>query len=408
MARFRYRGRTERGEPIEGYLEAGTSDAVADQLLDGGVTPVDIVEAPASRDWGSDLKRALSERRPSLVDLQLLCRQMYSLMHAGVPIARAMRGLAETTRNPVLARALADVLENLESGRELAASLRRHADVFPSLLVSIVQVGEASGRLSEAFLHISRHLEREIEARERVRAALRYPTIVLAAVAVAIAVINVVVIPAFARVFAGFDARLPLPTRILIGVSDFTMTYWPVLLAASIAAALAVRAYLRSERGRYRWDRLKLRLPIAGGIVHRATLARYARAFAMAMRSGVPMVQTMTVVSRAVDNEFVADRLLIMRNAVERGESLTRSAATTGLFTPLVLQMMAVGEETGQIDDLLDEVGAFYEREVDHDLKTLSQSIEPILITAVGVMVLILALGVFLPMWDLAQAARGG
>ena len=178
-------------------------------------------------------------------------------------------------------------------------------------------------------------------------------------------------------------------------------------MAIAIAAGIAwFRHYVGTEQGRYNWDHMKLRIPVVGGILHRATLARFSRAFSMALSSGVPLIQAMTVVAHSVDNEYLGDRILAMRNVIERGESLTRTATLAGMFTPLALQMMAVGEETGQVDELLSEVADYYEREVDYDVRNLSASIEPLMIIAIGVMVLILALGVFLPMWDLTRVIK--
>jgi len=406
MARFRYTGRTQRGEPIEGLLEGASADAVASQLINSGVTPIDIASAPGKPRSTGFLERLTQHKRASLSDLVLFARQMHALSKAGVPIMRAINGLAESSRSPHLAAVLKDVAAGLESGRELATTLARHGNIFPPIVVSLVRVGEQSGRLEEAFLQIGQYLELEQQTRNRVKAALRYPTIVLIAIGVAMAVINLFVIPAFAQVFASFQADLPWATRLLMGLSEFTVAYWSHLGLALIGALFGVRAWVRTEAGRFRWDKWKLHLPLVGGLILRATLGRFARSFAMVFRSGVPLIQALTVVSRAVDNEYVADRILIMRNGIERGESLTRTATTTNLFTPLVLQMLAVGEETGAVDDMLEEVADFYDREVEYDLRTLSDAIEPVMIVAIGAMVLILALGVFLPMWDLAGAAR--
>jgi len=406
LPRFRYRARSAHGDALEGFLEAPSAEAAAAQLMNTGAVPVEIVEAPQRQGPLAALSERLGTRRPDLVDLVMFTRQMYTLTRAGVPIIRAIRGLAESTRNPTMATALDDIADTLESGRDLATALGRHPDIFPPLYVSIVHVGENTGRLEEAFEQLARHLELEKETRDRIKQALRYPTFVIVAMAVALGIVNLFVIPAFARVYASFRLELPLATRILIAVSDFTVQAWPWLLAGLVAAVVAVRLWLQSEAGRRQWDRWKLKLPVVGDIVLRATLARIARAFAMVQRSGVPIIQGITLVARGAGNAFVAERVLMMRNAIERGESLLRAASATGLFTPLVLQMIAVGEETGAVDELLDEVGGFYEREVDYDLRNLSQTIEPILIVMMGVLVLVLALGVFLPMWDLVQIAR--
>jgi len=407
MQTFHYKGRTQRGDAIEGNIEANSSGAVASQLINNGVTPIDIVEAKVRQDTWGDLKRQLGGGQPGLDDVILFSRQMYTLMKAGVPIVRSINGLATSVRNPIMAETLNTIVEGLESGRELSSTFAQHPKIFSSLFVSMIQVGENTGRLDEAFLQVSQHLELEKETRDRIKAALRYPSFVLMAITAAMFIINIFVIPAFASVFASFKAELPLPTRVLIATSDFTIAYWPYLLAAIVGGIFAFRYYIKTDNGRYVWDRTKLRIPVVGSIIMRSLLARFSRSFAMATRAGVPLVQALTVVARAVDNEFVGDRIRQMRTGVERGDTLTRTAAATDMFTPLVLQMLAVGEETGAVDDMLGEVADFYEREVDYDLKNLSAALEPILLLIIAGMVLVLALGVFLPMWDLGKVALG-
>ena len=230
---------------------------------------------------------------------------------------------------------------------------------------------------------------------------------VLSALAIALAIINLFVIPAFAKVFASFKAELPLATRVLIATSKFSVEYWYVMLAIVALLALLARIYARSPRGRFHWDRVKLRLPLVGSVIFKATLGRLARSLSVTLRAGVPLVHGLAVVSGAVDNRYVGERVQQMRDGVERGESLTRTAVATGLFPTLVTQMLAVGEESGAVDQMLIEVAEFYEGEVDYELKNLSSAIEPILIVVLGAVLLVVALGVFLPMWELAQAARG-
>jgi MSHA biogenesis protein MshG len=226
---------------------------------------------------------------------------------------------------------------------------------------------------------------------------------VIMAMGVAIVIVNIFVIPAFAKVFAGFHTELPLMTRILIGFSDFMVSYWPALLATVIGAVVAFRVYTNTVDGRYKWDKYKFHIPIAGKLILKATLARFARSLALAFKSGIPIIQGLNVVSLVVDNEFMRARIEQMRDGVERGESILRTASGAGVFNPVVLQMIAVGEESGDMEGLMFEVAGMYEREVDYEVKTLSQQIEPILIVGLGILVLILALGIFLPMWDLGK-----
>jgi MSHA biogenesis protein MshG len=408
MPVFHYRGRNQRGEMVTGRVDAASADAVASQLFNSGVIPVDILAAgDAARDVGRALRGWLRGDSVALLDLILFSRQFHTLLKAGVPIMQALRGLRDSTQNAAFARVINDLIETLDSGLELSAALKRHPGVFPNLYVSMVQVGEATGTLPEAFLQLAKYLELEKDTRDRIRSATRYPMFVTVAIVAALFVINLFVIPAFAKVFASLHADLPWATRALIATSQFTVAYWPLMVAGLIGVVLALRLYIRTSEGRYRWDRLKLHVPAVGGILYRATLGRFARAMAVTIRAGVPLIQGMTVVSRAVDNDYVGERILQMRDGIERGETIARTAAATGMFPPLVLQMIAVGEESGAVDALMADVADYYEREVDYDLKNLSAAIQPLLILGIGVLVFILALGVFLPLWELPQAALG-
>lgn len=407
MPKFTYKGRNSRGDLVGGIIEANSMDAVASQLLNSSIVPIDITEKSSEVNALTDLWEALNTRKPGLDDLVMFSRQMYSLMRAGVPITRSMTGITQATKNRILVGIFKDIQANLESGRELSAAMARHPAVFTPLYISMVRIGENTGKLDESFLRISQYLDLEKDTRERVKSALRYPVMVIAAMAIAVGVINVMVIPAFAKVFEKAHAQLPLPTKILIATSNFFVAYWPYMLAGIALAIVSFSYYIQTEQGRYVWGKYKIRIPIVGNILNRAALGRFARAFSMSLNAGVPLVQALTVVSRAVDNDYIGEHILNMRNGIERGENLTRTAATTNMFTPLVLQMLAVGEETGQVDEMLEEVAGFYEREVDYDVKNLSATIEPVMIVLLGGMVLILALGVFLPMWDLASVSLG-
>jgi MSHA biogenesis protein MshG len=405
---FAYQGRNGRGELVKGVLEGTTSNAIADQLFNTGVTPISITPAAAGGGAGHESFVArLLEPKLTLVDIILFARQLYTLLKAGVPIIRAFAGLQESTPNRALARVLTDLRDNLEAGRELSVSMTRHPQVFSPLFVALVRVGEMTGRLEEVFYRLYNYYAFEQRIRERIKAALRYPTFVVIAIVVAVVLINLFVIPAFSRLFASFNAQLPLVTRLLIAVSEFFVNYWIVLAIAAALAVVFARSWLATANGRYAWDRVKLRIPVAGSIVHKATLARFARSFSLSSKSGVPIVQALSVVSQVVDNAYIEQRLRQMRDGIERGESISRTAAVSGVFSPMVLQMIAVGEETGEIDELMQEVAEMYEREVEYEIEGLAANIEPILLVAIGIMVLILALGVFLPLWDLTTAMRG-
>lgn len=406
MPFFAYKARNARGELVQGTLEGNDSSSIAALLINTAMTPIDIKPTAApgislTDNWW----RILTEEKVTQLDVQMFSRQLYTLLKAGVPIMRGLVGLQESATNKTFARVIQDLRESLDAGRELSAAMSRHPKVFSPFYLSMIRVGEMTGRLDNIFLRLFDHLEFEREMGNRVRSALRYPMFVVIAMAAAITVINLFVIPAFAKVYAGFHAKLPVMTQILINSSSFMVHYWLLLLVSLIGSGVAFKFYIATTAGRYRWDKLRLHFPIVGKIVIKGTLARFARSFALSSKSGIPIIQSLSVVAQTVDNAYIAGRIEQMRNAIERGESILRAAAATNVFTPVVLQMIAVGEETGDLDGLMEEIAEMYEREVDYELKTLSSQIEPILILGLGALVLVLALGVFLPIWNLGQVA---
>lgn len=406
MPLFKYKARNNTGESLSGQLEAGTLDAAANQLLKSGITPIDINELRQGNDYLKILIRKLRTRSPNLQDLIFLSRQMYTLMKAGVPIVRAINGLSDNLTNPLLIDTMKDVVTGLESGRELSTSMAQHPKVFNHLFVSMVKVGESTGELDGAFLKLSEYLEREKDTRDKIKQAMRYPIIVFGFIIAAIVVINLFVIPQFQGIFSKFGADLPWQTTVLITSSNMMQNYWPHMLVVSLGLFFWLRHYLSTTKGRMRWDRLKLRIPLIGKVLYEAILARFATAFGLTVRSGVPLIQGLNVTSHAVDNTYIGDKIQQMRIGIEKGDSLTRTAASTKMFTPLIIQMIQVGEETGAVDDMLDNVSGYYDREVDYKLKNLSSAIEPIMIIVIGTMVFMLALGVFLPLWELSNVIK--
>ena len=408
MPTYTWRGRNNRGEAVNGELDALNEGGVADQLIALGVSPVHIVPvAEKKASGGEDLLTRLNRKPIVMEDLLLFSRQMYTLNKAGVPILRAFAGLQASASKPAMVDLFKDIRSSLDQGRELSAALQRHVHLFGGFYVSMIRVGEMTGRLTEVFKRLTEHMEFERDVRERIKQAMRYPIFVMIAMAIAVVILNIFVIPVFAKVFAGFHAELPLVTRGLLGFSAWMIDWWYLLLAAVVGGGMLVNGYLRTPEGRYRWDGRKLKLPVIGEIVLKATLARFARSFALASQSGVPLVQALTVVAQTVDNAFIGSRIEQMRDGIERGESISRCAAATGVFTPVVLQMITVGEETGELDSLLFEIADMYERDTDYAIKGLSAAIEPILLAVIAVLVLVLALGVFLPLWSMGQAAMG-
>jgi MSHA biogenesis protein MshG len=327
---------------------------------------------------------------------------MHSLTKAGVPLIRSINSLADSCRNLALKQALVSITHRLESGQSLSQAMSQHNKIFPILLVSIINVGETTGGLEQAFQQISHYLEREKETQSRIKSALRYPTMVLMAISIALVTVNVYVIPAFKGVFDKMGTQLPWQTRLLMAVSDFTVEFWPYILGLSLLTIILIGKYVQSPAGRLHWHQLILKIPAVGSIIHRATMERFSRSFAMILNAGVPLIQGIAIVSKAVGNEYIGAKLHKMRVGIEKGDSISRMARSIELFPPLVIQMILVGEESGNIAEMLQEVADFYEGEIDTELKNLSSAIEPFLIVIIGIIVLILALGIFLPMWDLS------
>jgi len=403
MALYQYRGRSQSGKLITGTLEAQSEEGVATTLIREKIHPVYIGLKPEKEDVMKSVSNALKLGYPTLKDLVILSRQLYSLVRASIPIVRAIRVVADGTKNSRLKDALLDVVTGIEAGQSLAISLNKHPRIFPPLMIYLINIGENSGSLEAIFKQLSVHFEREIDMRKKALTVVRYPIFVLCVVAIAILVINFFVVPAFANFFNSFHAELPIYTKILIASSDIMIGYWHIGLLIIFGLVFIIKSYLKTYKGHLAWDKWKLKLPLFGNILQETMLSRFARAFALCIRTGVPLLESIQLIANATDNLYVSEKILGMRNSVEKGESLTVAATKTQLFTPLILQMFAIGEESGEIDRLLDEVAKSYEEDVDYDIKKMADAIEPIMIVIIGGFVLLLALAVYLPMWNLGQ-----
>lgn len=411
MPQFKYAGKSTQGGPQKGVIEAASAQAAAQTLLSQNIVPLTIVESKKrsaeNEGDGFDITR-LFQQKVGLDEMIIFSRQMYSLLKAGIPIIRAIKGLSENASHKRFQEILKDIADQLEQGRSLSSSMAKYEKVFTRLTISVVVVGENTGKLDDVFLQLALYFEREQETRKRIKSALRYPTFVLIALAIAMFILNLFVVPVFTQMFERFDTELPIMTRVLIGTSNFFVSYWWLLIIVIVGGIFAVKQYVNSTNGRLKWDKFKLKLPVVGSIIERSLLSRYSRSFSMILRAGVPLTAGLSLTADAVDNAHMQKRIKEMRQGIEKGESLLRVSKNSELFSTLVLQMIAVGEETGRLEPLLEESADYYEREVDFDLKSLTAKIEPILIGFVAVMVLILALGIFTPMWNMMSAVKGG
>jgi MSHA biogenesis protein MshG len=403
MAIFKYQGRNAAGELLSGQLNASSLDAIIDALKQQGITPIDIQLSKGSDEPFAFLKKKLWIAKVTSNDLIAFCRQMYALLKAGVPLIKTLTLIKETIKSDALIISLDGIITDVTSGQTLMNAVRKHPKVFSPLFVSLIDAGENSGQLDSVFLQLSEYLELMERTTKQIKTATRYPTLVVTAIGGAMIVVNFFVIPNFASVFEKFHINLPWPTRVLLGSSNFLIHSWVYLLLIFSTLFTSVYFYLRTPKGHYVWDEWKLKIPIFGSIIQRIILGRFTRSFAMILRTGVPLTQGIELVSNILDNEYMRRHILMMKDGVEKGETLTNTAKQTHLFSPMILQMFSTGEESGNVDDLLQEAAEFYEREVEYDLKHLSDLIEPLLLVILGVMVLILALGIFLPMWDMVK-----
>jgi MSHA biogenesis protein MshG len=404
MPLFAYVARDARGARVEGRAEAATMAALAETL---GAQGTLLVRADVCYESDEGVGSFFSRKfgaRVEVDDLLMFSRQLATLLRAGVPLLRSLQGLYESASKASFAQLLERLKQQLEGGRQLSAAMQREEDVFSRYMISMVRVGEVTGRMSEVFMGLHAQLSFERENREQVRSALRYPIFVLCAAAVALVVLNIFVIPAFAKVYKGLHTELPLITKILIGLSDFFIHDWPFLIAILIVLVGGSIWGVRTPAGRRLRDEWVLHLPIFGALVRKAALARFTKSFGLALEAGIPVVDALQVAVETTGNVVLAERITQMKASAERGETLAKAARATGVFTPTILQMVAVGEETGALGEMMNEVADYYQKEVEHAVRGLAAQIEPIMIVLMGCMVLVVALGVFLPMWDLSRA----
>lgn len=406
MPTFQYQAKDAVGALIAGEMMGATNEDVAMRLMSQGLIPISIELYQKSFSLQDIFDIILRKGHVSADDLILFFKQMGVLSKSGVPIIQSLQRLAETTTSDALREAIKRVVVDVTAGQTLTASFSSNKKAFPSIVTSIVDAGENSGRLDLAFDALSKYFALETETMRRIKAATRYPMIVMVSIVMAIVTINLMVIPAFSHMFQSFQTTLPLPTRMLMASSDFMRRYIGLIMAFLVAAVAAARSYIKTPKGAVAWGYLKLKVPIVGKIIQRIVLARFARTFAMVMQSGVPLIQGLKLSTNALQNGYMEAKIISMREQIERGESLSRCASNTGLFTPLVVQMLVVGEETGKVDEMLQHVAAFYEEEVDYDLSRLSTLLEPVILGVLGLMVGVLALGVFLPMWNMSSFAK--
>lgn len=406
MPIFIYKGRNKRGDLMEGSIEAPNSQGVVKWMMASGLSPVDIRPKIDSRDAGDALEQwLLRGRKIAQEDVVLLTRQLGTLIKAGVPLIQAIEGLRSTSSHELMARLLKTVHGDLDRGLELSAAFERHPEVFSDYYINMIRVGESSGQLDEVFSRLFAQLDFDRQMRKKIKGVLRYPTIVGVAIVAAFLIMMVFVVPAFSGIFAKSSLELPIFTKILIGTSGFVIERWYFLLGLFGLIFLGVRGYIASPDGRYAWDKRKLSLPVMGSVLRKGATARLCRSLSTALKSGVPVVGALTLVSKVADNAYYEERVLAIREAVSRGESLYRGFVAAGVFAPVELQLISIGEQTGDVDGMMSNLATMYQEEVEFEANKMAEIIEPIMLVFMAGLVMMLLLGIFLPMWNLSQMA---
>ena len=404
MPAYRYRATSAAGAARAGVVDAPDLDQAIDVVHRMGLTPIRLEASTPAR--AASVRRAWFQRRVATRDLILFVRQLETMLEAGLPILSALEILHQQAAHPVLKEAIDRVRSDVEQGSTLTEALRRHPRCFPTVFVSLVHAGEEGGLLAAMLDRIGGLLEYEEETEQRIRSATFYPTLIVAELAVAFVVLVKFVLPRFASLFRNLDAQLPLPTRILIGASDFFDRFWYLIVALAIGGVAAGVVWSRTERGRRRLDRWILTAPLFGPIFQKTIMSRFARVLAALVAAGIPILQALAVARGVAGNKIVEEEVDRMRDGVVAGMGLAEAVQGRDVFPPLVVKMLAVGQETGAIDKMLVRTARYFDRDVDYAVKNLSVAIEPILLAVLGAAVLFTALAVFLPLWSLMDAFR--
>lgn len=405
MPNFKYRVRDRAGKAIAGVIDAANLQIAGDRLYQLGYFPIKIEEE------GNAVSLNLSDlwqrfQKVKLEDLVFFSQQLSTLYKAGVPLLTALGSLTQQAENKKLKAMLEAISHQIERGSTLFDAMSKHPEVFSPVYVNMIRAGETSGLLGQTLDRFVTLADREMRTRQRVKEATRYPKIVILSLLIASAVLITFVIPRFAEIFARFNAPLPLPTRIMIGINTVFHTYWYLVLGPLFGIPIFIRNYIRTEKGKYFWDKSKIRIPLLGPLFLKVALSRFAYIFVMLNQSGIPILQTLEITSSTIDNVTLSQSIKEMGRKIKEGSSLTDAMKESGRFTPLVIQMLSVGESSGTLDEMLMRVTEYYDIEVENLIKKLSTYIEPLLTVSLGVVVLFFALAVFLPWWNMASLFR--
>ena len=405
MSTYRYEAMNESGKTVAGVIDAESPDHANDLLSARGLTPLalrDDTAAELAPRWDK-LARMLSTVHPE--ELILYTKQLATMLKAGIPILRVVDILENQSENPRLKEISRQIGLDIRGGATLSRSLRRHPDVFSPLFSSMVQAGEASGTLPQILQRLIYIITHEYQVKTEVRSVLQYPLIVLVSLIGAFVGLITFVIPQFAKVYAKVKVQLPFPTRVCLFLSRLFNDRWPALLLGLGLVVLAIFLTLRTAAGRYWWDRLKLRIPLVGPLLLKSALSRFASIFSILQASGVGILDALKILSGTIGNAAISRELEGVQVHLEQGHGVARPLMAAKYFTPMLINMVAVGEEAGNLHEMLREVSLHYDSEVEYATRRLTTAMGPVLIVAMAVLVGFFALAVYMPMWDLAKLA---
>ena len=405
MPVYEYTARDQTGRVLAGAIEAESDQSVTQKLREMGFFITNLQRKTEPVGVGEYFARF---RGIGLKDLAIFSRQFATMVNAGLSLVRTLSILEEQTQQKQLKAVIAAVREDIEGGGTLSNALGKHPQAFSNLYVNMVKAGEAGGVLDEVLIRLAAFLEKELALRQKIKSATTYPILLATAAIAALLFMTVVIIPQFATFFKelGSNAELPLPTQIAMGVSTLIRRFWWALIAAIIGFIYLLRLYVRTPAGRANYDRIKLRLPILGPVNKKIVIARFSRTFGTLVASGVPIMQALEVVSKAIDNVVVAQAVEAVRTSIREGESIAIPLAASGMFPPMVVQMVKVGEETGSLETMLTKVADFYDTEIENTVASLTSILEPVLIVGMGVVIGAMLISLYLPIFNLALAVK--
>ncbi|MBU4561627.1 type II secretion system F family protein [bacterium] len=402
MPNYTYKARDKSGLVVTGTREAPNERVVADRLSDLGYYVISVSEEKEKPEARLFTRR----KKVTTQNIVTFTRQMATMIRSGMTFTVTLDTLSQQTENPTLREVVGELKKDIEGGLAFSDALAKHPRVFSELYVNMVRAGEAGGVLEEILERLIFIAEREGETRARLRAALTYPTIVVSVAVLVIGFLAVVVFPRFMTVFAAKEVTLPLPTRILLAVSNLVQSYWWVILGGVLIIVFSFRGYSKTEGGGFLIDRAKLKIPIFGLLIKKLIVARFARILSTLHASGVPILSALEIVERTIGNVVIARAVENVRISVREGESIAEPLRISKVFPPMVVHMITIGEESGALDKMLTEVADTYDREVDYALKNVTAALEPILIVVMGIIVAFIALSLFLPYFDMIKLTR--